>query len=192
MRIEKDWIGVQFNWIIEKNLKPSYEQYKSLGLETDGEQIVVNIYEDELDAIEAVLDSKKVEIARKEITDSLKYSDYTNIYTYLNIDSLMKTRESIVKIEFENERKRVERISDKNQYIKNFENLIKSEDIKHFISGHPLMVLMNHFFELVANRDFELVQNLSLELTLETKEEWGTKNDNLNVSIQLDKIEENK
>ncbi|MEL6941516.1 MAG: hypothetical protein AAFO82_02520 [Bacteroidota bacterium] len=49
---------------------------------------------------------------------------------------------------------------------------------------------MNKIFSFVANRDFELEQKLTLEIGYEDKEEWGADRDNLNISIQLEMIEE--
>jgi len=50
------------------------------------------------------------------------------------------------------------------------------------------MIVMDEIFNFVVNRDFEKDQQLTLDLSFEDREEWGGDRDNLNMSIQLEKL----
>ena len=183
---EKKWVGIQFNFDKKARLKEWIKRYESMGMESDEEHITVGFGSNELKKMGSEK-PRKVEIMKAAIGEFLKYSDYTNIYTYLNADDLKGQKTELLKGEFSNPIK-VTEFQDLNSIISNFESVLKSGKVKKTLSKNKLMAVMDDIFSFVVDRDFETRQRLTLELSFEDKEGFETVSDNLNMSVHLKKI----
>ena len=132
-------------------------------------------------------ESRKIELIKKAIKMCLKRSDYTNIYTYLNADELHKHKSELLTGKF-NTPIRITEFKEEKTILANYNLELESGQIKKILKKNKMMIAMNKIFEFVVDRDFEEEQKLTLDLRYEDKEEWGTDRDNLNISIQLEKL----
>jgi len=183
---EKEWIGIQFNFEEKAGLKEWIKRYESMGMESDEEHITVGFGSNELKRMGSEK-PRKVEIMKAAIGEFLKYSDYTNIYTYLNADDLKGQKTELLKGEFSNPIK-VTEFQDRKSIKSSFESVLKSGKVKKILGKNKLMTVMDDMFSFVVDRGFETRQRLTLELSFEDKEGFGTISDNLNMSVQLKKI----
>lgn len=187
---EQEWIGVQFNLDRDMELKTWLEKYKSTGIKTDGEHITIKLGKNELKQLEKNKDDNmKLKLIKSAIRKCLKRSDYTNIYTYINSESVSKDKSDLLNNEFKKPI-RITDFKDKNSILGNYENRLKSTQILKILRKDKLMIAMNEIFSFLISREFELEQKLTLELGYEDKEEIGADRDNINVSIQLEILEE--
>jgi predicted lipase len=184
---DKEWVGIQFNLDRDMELKSWLEKYKNLGIKTDGEHITINFGKNELKNFKDE-DSIKTNLIKSALRKCLKRSSYTNIYTYLDADSLNKYKTQLLNGEFK-EQIRVDEINNMDSILSNYDTKIESPAIRKILRKNKLMLVMDKIFYFIANRDFELEQKLTLEIAYEDKEEWGVDRDSLNVSIQLEIIE---
>ena len=184
---EQEWIGIQFNLDRDMELKSWLEKYKNQGIKTDGEHITIKFGKNELKKLKEE-ESMKINLMKSAIRKCLKRSDYTNIYTYFDAESVNKYKPQLLNGEFK-ERIRIDELKNKDSILSNYDTKIESSSIRRILRKNKLMLIMDKLFNFVANRDFELEQKLTLEIAYEDKEEWGADRDNLNVSIQLEVIE---
>lgn len=182
---EKEWVGIQFNFDKKAGLKEWIKRYESIGIESDEEHITVEFGNNELKRLGSEK-SKKVEILKNTIGKFLKYSDYTNIYTYLNADDLKGQKTELLKGEFSSPIK-VTEFQDPKSILSNYESALNSGKVKKILIKDRLMIIMDEIFNFIVDRDFETQQKLTLELSYEDKEEFGSIRDILNMSIQLEK-----
>jgi hypothetical protein len=185
---EQEWIGIQFNLDKDMGLKKWLEKYMSSGIKTDGEHITVSFGRNELKRI-GTEDSRKIGLIKSAIKMCLKRSDYTNIYTYLDAEELHSQKPKLLNEEF-NEPIRITEFKESKSILANYDTKLESGQVKKILRKSKLMIAMDEIFNFVVDRDFEKEQLLTLDLRYEDKEEWGADRDNLNVSIQLEKLEE--
>lgn len=185
--MRNEWIGLQFNFDKNVGLKNWIEENRIKGVETDGEHISVEFSKIEfLNQIGNY--RKKIDLIKMALENFSKDSDYTNIYYYVNADNLKGAKKSLLEGELEKSIK-VEEIIDTSSFIENFKTVLKSKKAIQTIERNNLMDGMDDVLELLANRSFATDQELTLQLDFESKEEWGTEEDNFNISIQLEKEE---
>lgn len=183
---EKEWIGVQFNFDKKVGLGDWIKRYESIGIKSDEEHITVEFGNNELKRLGSE-ESKKVEILKTAIRKFLKDSDYTNIYTYLNADDLKGQKPELLKGEFSSPI-RITEFQDPKSILSNYESALNSGKVKKILMKDRLMVAMDDIFNFIIDRGFETHQELTLDLSYEDKEEFGSARDNLNMSIQLEKL----
>lgn len=186
--IEQEWIGIQFNLDRDMELKSWLEKYKNKGIKTDGEHIRIEFGKNELKQI-VNEDSIKINLIKTALRRCLNNSAYTNIYTYLNAESVGENRLILLNGEF-SKPIRIEEFENKNSILGNYKSKIESTKIQKILRTSKLMRIMDDIFDYVSNREFEQSQKMTLEIGYEDKEEWGTKTDNLNVSIQLEILQD--
>lgn len=184
--IEQEWLGIQFNLDKDMELKKWLEKYKSSGVKTDGEHITVNFGKNELKKLENE-ESRKIKLITTAIKMCLKRSDYTNIYTYLDADELEEQKPELLKGEFDKPI-RITEFTETNSILANYDSKLESGQIRRILRKDKMMIAMNRIFNFVVDRDFETEQKLTLDLRYEDKDEWGGDRDNINVSIQLEKL----
>jgi len=185
---EQEWIGIQFNLDKDMDLKSWLGRYINQGIKTDGEHITIKFGKNELKKLKEG-DSMKINLMKSAIRKCLKSSDYTNIYAYFNAESASKHKSTLLNGEFK-ERIKVNDLKNKDSILLNYDTKIESPSIRKILRKNKLMLIMDEIFRFVLNRKFELEQKLTLEIGYEDKEEWGADRDNLNVSIQLEIIDQ--
>ncbi len=183
---EQEWIGIQFNLDKDMGLKKWLEKFKNVGIKTDGEHITLSFGNNELKRLEND-DSRKIEIIKTAIKMCLKRSEYTNIYTYLDADELQKQKSELLKGELA-EPIRITEFKETKSILANYDTQLESGQVRRVLRKNKMMIAMNRIFNYVVEREFEKEQKLTLDLRYEDKEEWGSDRDNLNVSIQLEKL----
>jgi len=185
---EQDWIGIQFNLDRDMGLEAWLESYKKQGIETDGEHITIKFGKNELKKL-GDGDSAKINLMKSALKKCLERSDYTNVYTYLDAESVGQYKSKLLDGEL-SEPIRVSDLKNKHSILDNYDSDLQSPHVRKILKKDRLMIAMNELFDFLANRDFGLNQKLTLEIAYEDKEEWGAERDNLNVSIQLDIVEQ--
>ena len=183
---DKEWIGIQFNFDEKAGLKDWIKKYESIGIQSDGEHITIEFGNNELKRLGSE-QSAKIEILKSAVKKFLKKSDYTNIYTYLNADDLRNKKTDLLKGQLSTPI-RVSEFQDPKSIVSNYKSKLDSVKVEKILKKDKLMIVMDEIFNFVVNRDFEKNQQLTLDLSFEYREEWGGYRDNLNISIQLEKL----
>jgi len=183
---DKEWIGIQFNFDEKAGLKDWIKKYESIGIQSDGEHITIEFGNNELKRLGSE-QSAKIEILKSAVKKFLKKSDYTNIYTYLNADDLRNKKTDLLKGQLSTPI-RVSEFQDPKSIVSNYKSKLDSVKVEKILKKDKLMIVMDEIFNFVVNRDFEKNQQLTLDLSFEYREEWGGYRDNLNMSIQLEKL----
>jgi hypothetical protein len=191
MIVNKQRIGIQFNIDDSNfNLKKTITQ---TDVEITSDHINIFFTKKELKKIDPKKDSNgKISLMRSYLRKFLEHSSYTNIYTSIDAKKLSNIKDQLLDHYFTSQNKsiRIEKVSQKNSFIENFEEHIDKVKVINLVKTNPIIKVIDTIYREVHNRNYALDQELSIELLYEDKEEWGLDFDALNLSIQVEKKEE--
>jgi len=184
--IKQERIGVQFNFDKNIDLKTWLKKFKIKGTETNGDHITIKFSDEEL-KINSVSKAEKLNLIIKALEKYAKYSSYTNIYTFIDVDRLKNKKSELLSGELKDSI-RMDNFISNESILKNYDPILKSEEIKEVLKQDKITELLDSVFRFLNGRNFEKEQRLALELFYEDEYVWRAIRDNLQVSIQLEKL----